>query len=172
LLKYKLKEKCDKQTEINKKFEESLLTKRKTVNLIQDAPKNVAKLNDEIENYDKKMQLIEIQYNEHKVPYEDEIKRLKNEYDSKKLDMQKKLFEIKKLRDDYKILANDLIEKEKELDLLNKDFESLRNDPKTAQNTNRQFYTKRILEIVANIEKQKREIDKVFWLALPCTKHF
>ncbi len=164
----KVKKQCEDQMAINKNLEEAFVTKRKTLSLIQDAPKNMSKLKEEIEGYDKKMQLIEIQFNEHKAPYENELKRLYDAYEHKKLDMQQKLNEIKKLKDDYKMLLNDLNDKENDLDLLSKDFEALSNDPKATQNTNRQFYTKRILEIVANIEKQKREIDKVCHHVLMC----
>jgi chromosome segregation ATPase len=112
------------------------------------------------------MQLLEITFAEAKKPYDNELKRLQNEYANKKQEMQQKLNEIKHLKDDYKNLVNDLNDKTSELEQLNKDYEALRNDPKATQNSNRQFYTKRILEIVANIEKQKREIDKVIYLGL------
>ena len=140
-------------------MEENLALKRKSYNLIEEAPKNLAKLKDEIENFDKKMKLLEQQWNEHKKPLEDEREKLNELAILKKKEVEDKLAEIKLLKEELKRLAAEMENKDEEISDLNKNLAISQKD--SSSNANRQFYTKRILEIVANIEKQKRQIEKV-----------
>lgn len=101
-----------------------------------------------------------MQWNNHKLPLEEERERLKQALNERKLLTQQKLEDIKLLRSEIEELNAELTAKDNLVKELNKDFENL---PKESIKTsNRQFYTKRILEIVVNIDKQKKEIDKVF----------
>ena len=139
--------------------------KRKSYNLIEEAPKNLAKLKDEIENFDNKMKLLEQQWLGHKKPLEDEREKLNDLAIMKKKEIEEKLAEIKNLKEELKRLSDELSLKEDEVSDLNKSVEiSLKESNKTIEN--RQFYTKRILEIVSNIEKQKSQIEKVFFFFL------
>jgi hypothetical protein len=150
---------------LNKKLEENLNLKRKSYNLIEEAPKNLAKLKDEIENFDSKMKLLEQQWLGHKKPLEDEREKLNDLAIMKKKEIEEKLAEIKNLKEELKRLSDELSLKEDEVSDLNKSVEiSLKESNKTIEN--RQFYTKRILEIVSNIEKQKSQIEKVFFFFL------
>lgn len=150
---------CEAQKELNKKLEENLNLKRKSYNLIEEAPKNLAKLKDEIENFDSKMKLLEQQWLGHKKPLEDEREKLNDLAIMKKKEIEEKLAEIKNLKEELKRLSDELSLKEDEVSDLNKSVEiSLKESNKTIEN--RQFYTKRILEIVSNIEKQKSQIEK------------
>ena len=80
----------------------------------------------------------------------------------KKKEIEEKLGEIKNLKEELKRLANELTSKEDEVSDLNKSVEiSIKESNKTTEN--RQFYTKRILEIVSNIDKQKSQIEKVIF---------
>jgi predicted nucleic acid-binding Zn-ribbon protein len=148
----------EKQQETNKRLDESVEIKRKTVHLVQDAPKNIVKLQEEINNFDEKMKNVEAQWLKHKQPLEDEKETLRIRAIEKKREMQKKMDEIGVLKDELKKLNSEFSLKDDEVKDLTKDYENL---PKDNSSTNRQFYTKRILEIVSNIEKQKKEIDKV-----------
>jgi hypothetical protein len=102
---------------------------------------------------------LEKQWNNHKVPLEEERERLKQALTERKLLLQQKLEDTKLLRLEIDELNAELTGKDNLIKELNKDIE---NSPKESIKTsNRQFYTKRILEIVVNIDKQKKEIDKV-----------
>ena len=102
---------------------------------------------------------LEKQWINHKVPLEEERERLKQALNERKLLVQQKLEETKLLRLEIDELNAELTAKDNLIKELNKDIENL---PKESIKTsNRQFYTKRILEIVLNIDKQKKEIDKV-----------
>lgn len=126
--------------------------------MIQDAPKNLARLKDEIENFEQKMKTLEQQWLEHKKPLDDEKEKLNEMLALRKQELDEKLNEIKQLKDELKKLNNELAYKDDDVKELTKNLENV---SKEKSNTNRQFYTKRILEIMTNIEKQKREIEKV-----------
>jgi hypothetical protein len=181
----KLEQERQQQIESNKKLEEKIAIKQRTVNLINDAPMNILKLKEEIKNHEKKMANLKSQWDEHKQPLEDQREELRQALVNRKKLMQQKLEETKLLRHEIEELNSDLASKDKEVKLLNVDLEKLSKE--STKTTNRQFYTRfvswfklrlnltksfnilksvsikkrRILEIVASIDKQKKEIDKV-----------
>ena len=118
-------------------------------------------LKEEIGNHDEKMQKLEAQWNAHKTPKEAQVIILKETIEDKKNQTQKKIDEIKSIRDDIQELNNELTEKETLIKELNQEYETLQAE--NSKTSNRQFYNKRILEIVANIDRQKKEIDKVLF---------
>ena len=148
------------QEELNKKLLEKISVKQKTVNLITDAPANIVKLNEEIGNHENKMSNLKSKFEMHKKPLDDEKENLKQLLLDKKDKMQQKKDEIKSLRSEIDELNSDLTAKENLIKELNAEMDNLPKQEST-KFSNRQFYTKRILEIVANIDKQKKEIDKV-----------
>ena len=96
----------------------------------------------------------------HKKPLDDEKESLKQSLLEKKDTVQQKKDEIKSLRLEIDELNSDLTGKEGLIKELNIEMDNLPKQEST-KFSNRQFYTKRILEIVANIDKQKKEIEKV-----------
>lgn len=101
---------------------------------------------------------LENQWNQHKEPLEEEREKLKQALNDRKLLLQKKVEEINQFRLEIDELNADLTSKENLAKDLNKELENM---PKESKTSNRQFYTRRILEIVSNIDKQKKEIDKI-----------
>ena len=102
---------------------------------------------------------LENQWNAHKRPLEEERHSLKQSIEKKKTKIQEKIERIEQIRQETEELTAELATKENLIAELNKDMEN--NAKASNKNTNRQFYTKRILEIMANIDKQKMEINKV-----------
>lgn len=107
------------------------------------------------------MNNLKSKFEAHKQPLDDEKEALKQVLLDKKDKMQQKKDEIKSLRVEIDELNEDLTVKENLIKELNVEMENIPKQEST-KFSNRQFYTKRILEIVANIDKQKKEIDKVF----------
>jgi chromosome segregation ATPase len=107
------------------------------------------------------MNNLKSKFEAHKKPLDDEKETLKQVLLDKKDKMQQKKDEIKSLRVEIDELNEDLTVKENLIKELNVEMENIPKQEST-KFSNRQFYTKRILEIVANIDKQKKEIDKVF----------
>lgn len=95
---------------------------------------------------------------EAKKPLEEEKEHLKQQMLNQRALLQQKMDEIKQLRLDIDNLTAELSEKEELAKELSKDLDEA---PKETDKSNRQFFVKRILEIVANIDKQKKEIDKI-----------
>jgi len=105
------------------------------------------------------MASLEMQWASHKKPLERDREELLSELNERKTRMQERLEQTKSIRAEIEALNEELTSKEEVIAELNKDMES--NAKASSRSTNRQFYTKRILEIMANIDKQKREINKV-----------
>jgi len=102
---------------------------------------------------------LEQQWNRHKKPLQLEREELQKRVNEKRAEVQDKLEQTKQIRNEIDALNSELTAKEDLIAELNRDLES--NTKASSKNTNRQFYTKRILEIMANIDKQKKEINKV-----------
>jgi hypothetical protein len=117
-------------------------------------------IQEEIDAHEKKIPNLEKQWLLHKQPIEEEKLMLEKQYNEKRSKMNEKLEQTKLIRQEIDELAAELALKENLIGELNKDMEN--NLKATNKNsTNRQFYTKRILEIMSNIDKQKKEINKV-----------
>ena len=106
------------------------------------------------------MSNLKSQFEDAKAPLEAEREGLKQELVNRKAQMQTRMDEIKQLRVDIDNLNSELTEKDDLVKELNKDLEEVAKSNEQNK-SNRQFFTKRIMEIVANIDKQKKEIDKV-----------
>ncbi len=102
---------------------------------------------------------LEMQWANHKKPLEKEREGLLAELNERKGKMEERLEHTKLIRAEIDALNEELTSKEQQIVELNGDMES--NSKASSRSTNRQFYTKRILEIMANIDKQKKEINKV-----------
>jgi chromosome segregation ATPase len=117
------------------------------------------KIKEEISDHGKKMEQLQDRWTKHKEPLESENEALRQSMSNKKLEFQEKMQETKELRKLIEDLNADLNEKEALLNDLNQEMAN--NSNEISRSTNRQFYTKRILEIVEVIDKQRKEINKV-----------
>lgn len=129
------------------------------VNLINEAPKNIAKLKEDINNFDAKMLNLKTQWETHKDPLELEKSKLSQRINNRKAQIDAKVEEIKSIRSQIDELNSELSLKENLVKELTSELE--KNSKNSSKNSSRQFYTKRIMEIVANIDKQRKEINKV-----------
>jgi chromosome segregation ATPase len=120
---------------------------------------NILRLKEEINNHEKKMQALKTQWNNVKEPLEVEKTTLKEQIMSNKMKINEKLEEIKRMRVDIEELNADISPKETLLAELNKEYEN--QSKEASKMSNRQFYTRRILEICSSIDKQRKEIDKI-----------
>ncbi|CAF0970764.1 unnamed protein product [Brachionus calyciflorus] len=144
----------------NKTLEEKIALKKKTVNLINDAPMNILKLKEEIKMHETKMNNLRKQWDDHKGSLKLRKEALEAEISDQKLRMQQKIDETKQLRTQINELNSDLSSKENFISELSKEMETLVKS-ESSKSSNRQFYTKRIMEICSNIDRQRKEIDKI-----------
>ena len=91
----------------------------------------------------------------HRVPLVEEIRTTKDSVAKRKSDMKYKLDRIKQMREDMKRLAVEIREKD---ELVKQLLEELAKLPKQVQRTG---YTRRIMDIMKNIEKQQITISGI-----------
>jgi hypothetical protein len=91
----------------------------------------------------------------HRVPLVEEIRTTKDSVAKRKSDMKYKLDRIKQMREDMKRLAVEIREKD---ELVKQLLEELGKLPKQVQRTG---YTRRIMDIMKNIEKQQITISGI-----------
>ncbi|RNA38154.1 coiled-coil domain-containing protein [Brachionus plicatilis] len=144
----------------NKSIEDKIAVKKKTVNLINDAPMNILKLKEEINSHEKKMKKLRNEWNNHKEALDVRKKTLENEILGQTEKMNQTIEETKNLKGQIIELSSDLTERDNLIAELAKEMASLEKS-ESSKHSNRQFYTRRILEICSNIDRQRKEIDKI-----------
>ncbi|XP_071087689.1 coiled-coil domain-containing protein 22 homolog [Haliotis cracherodii] len=135
--------------------EQAYRVKKRTLDLLPDAENNIAKLQELVDNSGKKLILLASKWEQHRAPLIDQYRELRDLNSKKESEAQKKLEEIKAFRARMKEFADDTRHKEELHKQLQSEYERMTKD------VNRSAYTRKIMEIVGNIKKQKQEIDKV-----------
>ncbi|XP_077984420.1 coiled-coil domain-containing protein 22 homolog [Glandiceps talaboti] len=151
----KMKEEITLQEKSIVEKEDSYKVKKRTLDLLPDAENNIAKLQSVVDASNQRLMSLANQWEKHKAPLIEQIEELKQLNDGRMTESQKKLEEIKAFREKMKTVADDARSKDELLKQLTSEYERMTKD------VNRSAYTRRILEIVANIKKQKDDIDKV-----------
>lgn len=100
------------------------------------------------------------EWNNHKEALETRKKSLEDEILNQKEKINQKIEETKDLKGQITDLSSVLSQKENLFTELSKEMASLEKS-ESSKHSNRQFYTKRILEICSNIDRQRKEIDKI-----------
>ncbi|KAK3099768.1 hypothetical protein FSP39_009318 [Pinctada imbricata] len=150
-----MEEEITTQARQNTDKEEAFKVKKRTLDLLPDAENNIAKLQQVVDSSAQRLVKLAEQWEKHRVPLIEQFRDLKDLNSKKESEAEKKLEEIKTFRGRMKEVADDARNKEELLKQLAGEYERMTKD------INRSAYTKRIMEIVSNIKKQKEEIDKV-----------
>lgn len=143
------------QNQANKEKEDGFMVKKRTLDLLPDAENNIAKLQSVVDSSAQRLITLANQWEKHRAPLIEQFRTLKDLSAKSESEAQKKLEEIKEFRKKMKEVADEARNKEDSQKQLQAEYERMTKD------VNRSAYTKRIMEIVANIKKQKKEIDKV-----------
>ncbi|XP_033098923.1 coiled-coil domain-containing protein 22 homolog [Anneissia japonica] len=134
---------------------DAVRVKKRTLDLLPDAENNIAKLQGVVDASASRLVNLGNQWEKHRAPLIDEFRQLKELNTNRVSESQKKLEDIKSLREKMKELAEETRGKEDMLKQLAGEYERM------AKDVNRSAYTRRILEIVSNIKRQKQDIDKI-----------
>ncbi|PIK59865.1 putative coiled-coil domain-containing protein [Apostichopus japonicus] len=102
-----------------------------------------------------RLQSLHKQWEEHRTPLIAECEKLQQENDTQANESLKKVEDIRALREKMKEVAEETKGKEESYKQLVEDYKTLTRD------LNRSAYTRRIMEIVGNIRKQKEDIEKI-----------
>ncbi|XP_054706190.1 coiled-coil domain-containing protein 22 homolog [Uloborus diversus] len=144
-----------KEQETLDNIKEQYRVKKCTLSLLPDADANIKKLQTLIDASSQRLVVLANQWEQHRVPLIDEYRELRELSSKRVSETQRKLEEIKVLREKIKNLGIEARQKEDMHKHLIAAYERLTKD------VSRSAYTRRIMEIVGNIKKQKSEIDKV-----------
>lgn len=136
-------------------IKEHYRVKKCTLSLLPDAEVNIEKLQSLIDTSSQRLVSLANQWEQHRVPLIEEYRELREQSSRRVNETQRKLEEIKVLREKIQNLGLEVRQKEETYKHLVSAYEKLTKD------MSRSAYTRRILEIVGNIKKQKAEIDKV-----------
>eukprot|EP01080_Neovahlkampfia_damariscottae_P002296 gene2296-2469_t len=143
----------EKEKKIN--FEKSLKIIGTTQKLLENKDENIKKMKNITSSSGEHLIELAKEWEQHRVPLIQKIRKLKNDQKNLKDDYSKKLESVKKNR---KLLEENVTDIKQKEDLLNKlkvDFQQL---PK---NVERKNYVDRIMDINKNVDKQKLEINKI-----------
>ncbi|XP_059146122.1 coiled-coil domain-containing protein 22 homolog [Physella acuta] len=129
--------------------------KKRTLDLLPEAEVNIGKLQSVVDTSAQRLVNLAKQWETHRVPLIEQYRELRQLNSKRESEAQKKLDEIKQFRLKMKETADDARRKDELHKQLVSEYERMTKD------VNRSAYTRKILEIVANIKKQKQEIDKI-----------
>ncbi|CAL1536601.1 unnamed protein product [Lymnaea stagnalis] len=133
----------------------SYLVKKRTLDLLPEAEANIGKLQSVVDTSAQRLLNLAKQWETHRIPLIEQYRELRQLNSKRESEAQKKLEEIKLFRVKMKETADDARRKDELQKQLVSEYERMTKD------VNRSAYTRKILEIVANIKKQKQEIDKI-----------
>ncbi|XP_071847669.1 coiled-coil domain-containing protein 22 homolog [Apostichopus japonicus] len=148
----------EEQKDLEKQYEANqdlYKVKKKTMDLLPDADNNIAKLQSVVDASIQRLQSLHKQWEEHRTPLIAECEKLQQENDTQANESLKKVEDIRALREKMKEVAEETKGKEESYKQLVEDYKTLTRD------LNRSAYTRRIMEIVGNIRKQKEDIEKI-----------
>ncbi|CAN0064911.1 unnamed protein product [Lampetra planeri] len=134
---------------------ESFRMRKATLDLLPDAHNNAAKLQAVVESSAKRVLALTAQWESHRSPLVQQLRELKELGLSCQEASSRRVAQIREMRVKMKSTAEEVRNKEDLHRQLASDYESMPKDVARAA------YTQRILEIVANIKRQKEEIGKV-----------
>ncbi|KAK7789358.1 hypothetical protein R5R35_010313 [Gryllus longicercus] len=138
-----------------KELEERYAVKKRTYDLLPDAEANLSKLQSMVESSAQKLVSLAAQWEKHRAPLLEQYRGAKERNSNKASESQKQADAVRALKEKARELSDEIRCKEQLHSQLVAEYESISKD------TKRSAYTRRIMEIIGNIRKQKEEIDKV-----------
>ncbi|XP_047110934.1 coiled-coil domain-containing protein 22 homolog isoform X1 [Schistocerca piceifrons] len=135
-----------------------LAVKQRTYELLPEADENLAKLQSLVENSAQRLVGLAAQWEKHRAPLLARYRELRHRNSSRASESQKQADAIRTLREKMRELTDEVHSKEELHTQLLADYEKVSKDTNTVSRT---AYTRRIMEIIGNIRKQRDEIAKV-----------
>ncbi|KAJ1530454.1 hypothetical protein ONE63_005357 [Megalurothrips usitatus] len=129
--------------------------RKKVLDLLPDADTNVAKLQAVIEASTKKLINLATQWEEHRAPLLQQYRNARQLNSSKASESARQAEALRITREKVAELTEDLRNKEALHSHLQAEY------AKVSKDISRSAYTRRIMEIIGNISKQKNEIEKI-----------
>ncbi|PNF40364.1 hypothetical protein B7P43_G01570 [Cryptotermes secundus] len=138
-----------------KNKEQQQIVKKQTYDLLPEADTNLSALQTSVESSAQTLVLLAAQWEKHRAPLLAQYRDARERNSNKASESQKKVDALRNLREKSRELGEEVRHKEQLHSQLVTEYE------KVTKDINRSAYTRRIMEIIGNISKQKEEIDKV-----------
>lgn len=129
--------------------------KKRTFDLLPEADANIAQLQQLADKASERLLDLATEWEKHRVPLVTELRKLMDMQHEAQGESRTKLDDIKKMRAEMKRLIDEIRQKDERYKQLLELFKSMPGD------MSRSSYTRRILEIVKNVKKQKVDMNKV-----------
>lgn len=139
----------------NTEREEQYKVRKTVLDLLPNADANIKQLQDVVDASAQRLLALSTKWEEHRTGLIQTYRKLRDSQGESKTDTLRQLDEIKQLREDMQAAADVAKSKEVLYKQLTEEFQAMNKD------VQRSAYTRRILEIVRNIQKQKLDISKV-----------
>jgi hypothetical protein len=135
--------------------EEEQTVKKRTYDLLPEADSNLSALQASVESSAQTLVVLAAQWEKHRAPLLAQYRDARERNSNKASESQKKVDALRNLREKSRELGDEARHKEQLHSQLVNEYE------KVTKDINRSAYTRRIMEIIGNIAKQKEDIDKV-----------
>jgi len=139
----------------NKEEEEAYRVKKKTFDLLPNADENIVKLQEVIQSSADRLTKLSAKWEELRGPLLQQYRDLKAESETRETETTRLLDEMRAMRERMKEVADETRLKDDLYKQLVGEYEHMSRDLSRVANT------RRIMEIVANIQKQKEDIGKI-----------
>eukprot|EP01027_Heterolobosea_sp_BB2_P015210 GEZU01021782.1.p1 GENE.GEZU01021782.1~~GEZU01021782.1.p1 ORF type:complete len:618 (-),score=191.63 GEZU01021782.1:14-1831(-) len=136
-------------------LEEEYQLKKKTLDLLENKEKNIKELRQISAASAQRLLELATEWEQHRQPLIDKYRTLKEQIAKSKVDYRVKLEEMKQLREKMKKMIAEIKEKDAALQKLKDEEEKLPKDK------DRAYYVDRIMDIIKNVKKQQKEINKI-----------
>ncbi|CAF1321216.1 unnamed protein product, partial [Didymodactylos carnosus] len=134
--------------------------KKQATEYILSIDPETERLQNAIEKLKVKLTILDSQWNDIRQTLADQKDSLNKSLNDRLSQSNEKLQLINDMKQKGRSLINDIKDKDEVLQRLNGEYEQQKTKLNNKRDNNRQFFTKQILEIVANTTKQKEEINK------------
>ncbi|XP_063224121.1 coiled-coil domain-containing protein 22 homolog [Bacillus rossius redtenbacheri] len=150
-----VQDECLAEQQAAKEQEDSCLLRSRTHDLLPDAEGNLARLQSLVDGCAQKLVGLAAQWDKRRLPLLEQYRSAKESVSKRATENQQQAAAARDLRDRLQELEEESRLKEQLHAQLRAECEQV------TKNVNRSAYTRRIMEIIGNIRKQKDEIDKV-----------
>lgn len=145
----------DQSKQEKKRIEEDFTVKKKTANMLLDKDKNIIEMENLCDMSTKKLLKLAEEWENHRKPLIEEYRTIKSEISTKKKLIQIQVEKVKLQRKKIQRSIVQIKSAEEKVNIMQKEYESLPKDE------TRVDYVERILDVLKNVEKQKKEISVV-----------
>merc|ERR1712146_863567 len=136
-------------------MKQTLLLKKKILGMLPDAPEHIAQLQEIVSKQAEKLTKLATKWENHRKPKIEILRNYEEDKKKRKEKARELVTDIKTMKAEIKDMISEIHEKEARANTLAEEYNRM------ARNINRNMYTRRILDIIQEIDKQKVDIEGI-----------